>query len=275
MAGIGPIKPVVGWVNTTPQLSAEQQQGGPADPRHRLPLLTHPVRHSWQLLAGLPPSGPYGVQAQMVGSTDGAVEPAGSPSDDPMFDRTPRTRAAPWPKGTETTVDPDAVARTLTASRDIHASNTGASARVVRDLEPVNDTWQGFYKVGSGSTIQDPAIPRQLKSQASTDRVSSFARQNEHGFDSAHSGRRWATGSVPGNYMWMRPGGRPLIKTTPGPARPATGADSPFTGDDLTAAYGVTGAVLQTAPTDYVPPGEPYIAPSGGTAVDPAPVKWW
>jgi hypothetical protein len=109
----------------------------------------------------------------------------------------------------------------------------------------------------------------------STDRTSSFARQNQYGYDSAHSHRRYATGSVPGNYQWMEPGGRPLVKTTPGPARPAVGQDSPFTNQDLTVAHGVQGAVLQDAPSDYVPPGEPYVAPSHLPSAEPAPIKWW
>jgi hypothetical protein len=75
--------------------------------------------------------------------------------------------------------------------------------------------------------------------------------------------------------MWMRPGGRPMVKTTPGPARPATGQDSPFTGQNLAWAYGLQGAVLATAPIDYEPPPEPFVAATYPAGPDPGGVSWF
>jgi hypothetical protein len=72
--------------------------------------------------------------------------------------------------------------------------------------------------------------------------------------------RRYAAGHLPGNYMWMRPQGRPLFKTLAGPARPAIGNESPFAGDDLGFAFSYdTGAVLQSTPQEYVPPPSPNV----------------
>jgi hypothetical protein len=274
------LQPLLRSVDTRPELTAEQQQGGPADPRHGQGLATGlPTQYPWEVLAGVAQHGPYGNEAQLVGAADGWIPPAGNASQDPGFDATPRTHAAPWPKGVEQSVDPDAVARQLEQSASIHASNMGGSEKMATRISAQQDQWTDFYEVDSGTSLQDPAVPGQLKGAAggygTTDRVSSFARQNEYGFDSAHKHRRYATGSVPGNYMWLRPGGRPMIKSQAGPAQPAVGDDSPFTGQDLGRGYGVQGAVLQNVATEYVAPPEPYLAPTQGPTPDPGPVSWW
>lgn len=274
------LTPTVGSYTPDPELSPEEQQGGPADPRHGLPLLGLPPNYPWQVLAGVAPHGPYGQEAQMIGTTEGWIPPAGIGDQDPRFDATPVTHAAPWPKGVEQSVDPDAVARQLEQSAAIHSSNTGASLRMTQRTPALQDQWTDFYTVDAGTTLQDPNINDQIKSAAprgygSTDRVSSFARQNSYGFDAAHLHRRYATGSIPGNYMWMEPGGRPMIKTQAGPARPAVGEDSPFTGQDLGASYGPQGAVLYDVAAEYTAPPEPYLAPSYAPGPDPGDVAWW
>jgi hypothetical protein len=269
---------VFGSVQTSPELTAEQQQGGPADPRHGADLWADPVRYPWEVLAGVHQHGPYGTQAQMIGSIDQG-SPAGTGAQDPTFDATPRTHAAPWPKGVYQSVQPDDVARRRMESASIHASTTGASRRMHTTTAAQQDTWTDFLTVDAGSSLQDPGVPGQLKAAAggfgTTDRVGSFARQNGYGFDSAHFHRRYATGSVPGNYMWMRPAGRPLVKSQPGPARPAVGEDSPFTGQDLGVSFGVQGAVLQGSAVEYTAPPEPYVAAAYGPSPEPASVSWW
>jgi hypothetical protein len=107
------------------------------------------------------------------------------------------------------------------------------------------------------------------------DRTQSMARQNEYGFDSAHMFRRWAVGAIPGNHMWMRPGGRPLVKSLPGPARPAVGVDSPFHGDDLGASFSIDGAMLQNVPTEYLPPPAVKLAPPLEWDESTGPVVEW
>jgi hypothetical protein len=107
------------------------------------------------------------------------------------------------------------------------------------------------------------------------DRVQSMARQNEFGFDSSHRHRRYADAPIPGNYMWLRPGGRPLQKTLAGPARPAIGPESPFSGDDLGFTFGIDGAVLQNVPTEYVSPAQPKLAAPMAYDDNDAVVEWY
>src|ERR687896_520882 len=137
---IGAIRPAVstvGFVDAEPQLTAEERHGDPADPRHGLPLLENPPRHPWEVLAGIPASGPYGVDAQLAGDTRGAGEPPGTAGQDPYHDYSPDTHARPWPKGVEQSVDPDAVARQLAQSASIHSADVGASRRMVHTLDPL------------------------------------------------------------------------------------------------------------------------------------------
>jgi hypothetical protein len=279
MPGLAGLSGLSGSVRVSTEASAEERLGGPADPRHAEAVLDDSA-YPWEVLAGVRvPHGPYGNHAGLVGSTEGWIPPAGTPDQDPLFDSSPRTHAAPHVAGVEQSTDPDATARFLTQSAAVHAIGTGASTRMHATIAAQQDDWADFYTVDAGSSLQDPGMPGQLKAAAggygTTDRVSSFARQNEHGFDAAHLHRRYATGSVPGNYMWMRPAGRPMVKTQAGPARPPVGLNSPFTGQDLTRDYGVQGAVLQDAATEYVAPPEPYLAPVQGPAPDAAPVAWW
>jgi hypothetical protein len=111
----------------------------------------------------------------------------------------------------------------------------------------------------------------------STDRTGNPDGVNGYGFQNAHLHRRYATGSVPGNYMWMKPGGRPMVKTTPGPARPPIGDASPFTGQDLTLSFSTQGAVLANPAGDYEAPPDPYVAPplSQQASTEPGPVSWY
>lgn len=276
---IGGLQPLVGSIQVDPEATAEQRLGDPADPRHGQGLIANPVRYPWEVLAGVANPGPAGQEAQLIGQSEGWAAPHGTGDGDPMFDATPDTHAAPWPKGVEQSVDPDAVARQLAQSARIHASNTGGSRRLIYRPSPRQSDWTGFYDVDPGSSKQDPAIPGQIKTAVagggSTDRAAWPNRQNSYGFDSAHKMRRWARASIPGNYLWMRPGARPLVKSQPGPARPAIGENSPFTGQDLAAAHGLQGAVLYDPPVEYTAPPEPYVAPDYGPAPEPAAVAWW
>lgn len=278
MAPLAGLQGIAGSITYDPQASAEQRLGGPADPRHGQPYAVPPAQYPWEVLTGVAPPQQYGDQAPLAGSTDWA-QPAGSSDQHPFFDGTPNTHAAPWPKGVEQSVQPDAVARQLEQSVAIHATDMGGSRRMHTTVAALQDRWSDFWTVDHGSSLQDANMPGQLKAAAggygTTDRVSSFARQNGFGFDSVHMHRRFAIGSVPGNYLWMKPGGRPMRKSQAGPARPPVGQASPFTGQDLTRDFGVQGAVLQDVATEYTAPPEPYLAPSYGPSPDPGPVSWW
>lgn len=268
------------------QASPEERSGGTADPRHDGRWnKSRPYPWQSQIVPGSTLPGPKGVENQMLGDEYWFLTPAGDVHQDPLFDHTPARRAAPWPKGILSgrvpSDKPDDIAEQRRQSLIIHGVDSGASRRMTHtSLGFVQqDQWQEIDVVDPGSTDVRP-IGRQAISSGfmfgTRDRVQSMARQNTFGFDSHHRHRRFATGEIPGNNYWMRPGGRPMVKMMAGPARPAIGPDSPFTGDDLGAAFGIDGAVLQTQPPEYVPPAQPYLAPSPKTAPDDSgEVAWY
>jgi hypothetical protein len=183
------------------------------------------------------------------------------------MDDTPSNRAGPFPKGILSgpvgSNGPDDIANHLEQSFVLHGTNTHAQLRAqTASIYAQNDDWQTVEELNPGhDTLSNP--PSQMKSSGygwgTRDRTQSFARQNEFGFDSAHQHRRFATGPIPGNTMWMKPGGRPLAKSLPGPARPAIGVDSPFAGQDLGQAFSIDGALLQNVPTEYQAPPTPNL----------------
>lgn len=250
------------------QATPEQRMGDPADPRHAEGLV---VAGNYPWLSKQTPTGthgPYGPENQLLANPDEWLFfPAGDEYDDPTFDHTPARRAAPWPKGINSgpvpsANDPDQTARQLQISRGIHGVRWGAGLKSLTALDAQAGNWTEIWEVDPGHSDQVP-IPKQLMSSGfmwgTTDRTQSMARQNEFGFDSAHKHRRFADAPIPGNYMWMRPQGRPMMKTLAGPARPAIGPTSPFAGQDLGQAFGIDGAILQNVPREYVPPPTPNL----------------
>lgn len=246
------------------QATPEERLGGVADPRHAEFSPEEQIRRGSRIGE---PRGPYGPDNQMLGDEVWFFQDGGHPSEDPNYDYTPATRAAPWPKGIASgpigRVDPDVIGPRRELSNELHGVDTNADRKRTRDLDAQNDTWETIDQLNPGHTEQ-AELPKQMKSAGfgwgTTDRVQSMERQNEYGFDSAHQHRRWATGSIPGNTMWMRPGGRPLVKNLPGPAKLPVGTDSPFAGDDTGANFGIGGAILQSVPSEYVAPPQPQLA---------------
>lgn len=267
------------------QATPEQRSGGPADQRHGN-WGEQAAPYPWESSLSLGGShGPYGPENQLLGDEWWLTTPAGQESDDITFDRTPSKRAGPFPKGVASGpvpgATPDDIAEQLRQSAAIHSIQTGAGLKAlypVQGLGVQQDEWQEIWYVDPGNSdlVQ---VPNQMKSSGflwgTTDRTQSFAHQNDHGFGSKHMKRRFATGSIPGNTDWMRPGGRPLQKSLPGPSRPPIGVDSPFHGDDLGAAFGVQGAVLQNMPTEYVPPPQPNLAAAYPVESGLEPVVEW
>lgn len=273
MQGLTALTAIAGYqttINAESQATPEDRSGGTVDPKHSQWDPNARVAYESQLVqAGS--HGPYGPENQMLGEFEPwFLTPSGTELQDPYMDRTPSRRAGPWPKGIATPVpgeNPDDIANQLRQSYAIHGIKTNAAKRSgyspLGDIH--NDTWDGFYEVDPGHTDQQP-LGRQAMSTGfqygTRDREHSFARQNEYGFDSAHKLRRYATGSVPGNYMYLQPGGRPLSKSLAGPARPAIGPDSPFGGQDLGKSFSIDGALLQNVPSEYEAPPQPTLAPA-------------
>lgn len=258
----------------TPEASPEERYGSPVHPKHAIRGETAQP-YSWesqQTPAGSHSIAPFDdlLDDELDGYGSYGILDAGCLEQDPTSERPPWTHAAPWPKDPigDQSIRPDNVARQLIQNMAIHAMKVGGKRNTHSPtLDPVQDQWAEIWDVEPGNTDLT-TVPGQMKSGAApggrghTDRTQSNAKQNAFGFDSSHRHRRFATGSVPGNYMWMRPGGRAMVKSLAGPARPAVGEGSPFQGQDLGLAFGIDGAVLQTNPTEYVAPPEPYVGPA-------------
>jgi hypothetical protein len=268
-------------IDVESEASPEQRSGGSADARHGTKT-GKTQQYPWEAnlgQAGM--QGPHGTENQMLGDEFWFIEEAGTPDQDPFFDHTPSRRAGPWPKGILSgpmaSDKPDDVAYNRALSVEAHGVRTNAGARSIGILSPLQDDWTAIDNVTPGHTELQP-LPKQAMSSGfgfgTRDRTQSMAAQNQYGFDSAHVSRRYAQGSIPGNYMWMRPGGRPMVKSLPGPARPAVGPTSPFAGDDLGVAFGIGGAILQNVPSEYSPPAQPNLA-APASFDDPGPVEWY
>lgn len=286
MNGLTGLTGIAGYqvqIDADSQATPEERSGSPANPKHgQWGEQAKPYPSQSNLVMGGELHGPYGPENQMLGDEWWFIQPAGDVTQDPTMDLTPARRAGPWPKGVSSGPvpgeGPDDIANQLRQSAVIHGINLHAGVKALTQLEPMQDQWVELDELNPGHTDLQP-ISRQAMSSGfmwgTRDRTQSFARQNEFGFDSAHMHRRYAVGSIPGNTMWMRPGGRPLAKSLPGPARPAIGVDSPFYGDDLGQAFGVGGAILQNVPTEYVPPAQPNLAPAVAYDDSQSVVEWY
>lgn len=267
LTGIQPIAGINGFVYEDPFATAEQRNGGVADVRHAS-VGEDDSSYPWQVFPG-EEHGPYGTENDLIGfDICSYTAPADHVYDDPTMDQTPITRAAPWPKGLPTTTDPDDVSARRQESADIHSSNLGGSREALFEptLCPVQDEWDQVLETDPGITFPEmQSLPSQLLSGGSggwgsTDRVQSLARQNQYGFDSAHMHRRYATGTIPGNFLWMEPGGRPLVKSVAGTAKVPVGPDSPFYGQDPGVPFNSQGAALADLPVGYTGPPDPALA---------------
>ena len=284
IGGISPLAGINGFVKSEDisQATPEQRMGGTADPAHsQVGEVAEP--YPWEEYPG-ETHGPYGIENDLLGfdfASAGSIMPAGQLSQDPTGDLTPRTHAAPWPKGVPQSMDPNVTAERQTELYDIHGIDMGVSRELTyAEMGNVQeDSWAMIEDTTPGVLTRPMAdIPDQIKGTSfgwgSRDRVQSFARQNEYGFDSAHMQRRYADKpNIPGNYMWMEPGGRPMIKSVAGTSRPAVG-EGPFEGQIPADAYTTQGAILQTLPATYEAPPTPALAPSYPSAEAPT-VDFW
>jgi hypothetical protein len=256
----------------TPEASPEERNGGPADDYHGH-WGEQAGPYAWESSLAMGGShGPYGPENQMLGDEMWFCEPAGDAQQDPTHDYNTPNLTKSHASVHNVTISGGVPSQSEAIHNQIsqmgnHGSNLGTSRAMQTDQQgyAVQDVWVELENITPGNE-QTPRAPGSISNQAggwgANDHAeNSYRKQNGWDLGSAHFHRRYAAGSIPGNYMWMRPGGRPMFKTLAGPARPAVGENSPFHGDDLgnTFAYD-TGAVLQSQPTQYVPPPEPYLA---------------
>ena len=283
LGGIGAISEDSETAFATP----EQRYGGTADPFHGHRGETA-VPYSWESQAVPGAShGPYGPENQTIGDEFWFLDPAGDPSQDPDFDyNTPSLTRSHASVHNVTISGPvpsqyDAI-NTQLGQMGNKASNLGTSHSMTRNSlgYAENDSWQEIWEVDEGNS-DAPQNVKQFSHSAFgigvNDTVMNVSRKhNEYGYGAKHMHRRYATGSIPGNYMWMRPQGRPLFKRIAGTAKLPLGPGSQFTGvdepgnaKDIGFPFDPYGAVLQNTPTQYVPPPMPNIDPVTATYDDP------
>jgi hypothetical protein len=267
---------IEGFTVDNPEAGAEEIHGKPVNPAHsQWGEVSEP--YPWQMTQyGSTFHGPYGPENGLLeDELDGtAALAAGVVSDDPTGDTTPYYgHASPWPKDPagDLSVSPDNIIRQRMQNLAIQRSAVEFGASRKRLYEPTmeanNDVWRSAESVTPGTSLEPHGVPAQVGiavgGWGSTDPVQNpMNRRNSFGFDSAHLHRRWAAGSIPGNFMWMKPGSRPMVRSMTGVRHFPTGSDSPFEGDDVTVAYGLHGAILTEAPSEYVPPPQPTVQPA-------------
>jgi hypothetical protein len=126
------------------------------------------------------------------------------------------------------------------------------------------DQWTGFYNPEKGNDTV-PKVPGAIGNNAGgfgvNDHTSNpYAKVNAYNFNTSHRHRRFATGPIPGNTMWMKPGGRPMVRTFTGIHQfPTSGA---FAGDDTGYTFGYQGAILAETPSEYAAPPQPTLGPA-------------
>lgn len=274
---------------TDPFATPEERHGGPVGARH-YQWGEQAVPYSWQ--SRITPGGshgPYGLENQLLGDELWFCEPAGMAEDNPTFQYVSPdlTRShASVNNRTQATVHSqyDSICEQLDQI-DNHSQGDNTSSRMLTDKQGLaqQDDWREIWYVDNGSS-DVPATTKQIAYQANGFGVNdapsnAYHKANLFGWGAKHMHRRYAAGPIPGNYMWLKPGGRPLFKTIAGPARPPIGGNSPFSGQDVGDAFAYdTGAMLLNQPEEYIPPPAPNIAQRQAAYDDPSgtpPIEWY
>lgn len=274
----------------SPFATPEERMGGTAHSYHSH-VGEQAVPYSWesQMVPAAKP-GPRGEENQLLSDEFWFLESAGSPEQNPDFDyNTPSLTRSHGSVKNVTLSGPipnQAGAIDLQTAQMGNKSsdlNTSKKMQHTQMGSVAQDNWQELWEVNPGHS-DVPDTTKQIAFQANGFGVNdapsnAYHKANEFELGSKHQHRRYAWNSIPGNYMWLRPGGRPLFKSIPGTAKPPIGADSQFTGQDLGFAFSYdTGATLMDTPMEYVPPPSPNIAtytPGYGNPMGTDPIDLW
>lgn len=276
MDGLTSLVGLTGFTVDKPEASPEDRSGNAADSRHaNVGEAAQP--YSWQSLQT-----PGALAASPGPEDNGLIEDdfywsltASQVEELPAGDTAAWTHAGPWPADPigDGSVGPDNAVRQLMTNAALRSLKVGPANRAMYRpwANPQQDAWREIWEVNPNSD-DIPVATEQMKAslapggRGSTDRRQSFAHQNSYGFDSRHMHRRFAVGHIPGNFPWMRPGSRPLVKSIPGPAKPPIGPSSQFAGQNLGEAFGTRGAILESDANAYPGPAFPYVAPQMDTS---------
>lgn len=271
MDGLTALAGLTGFTVDSPEASPEDRSGNAADPRHaNVGEAAQP--YSWESLQtpGAKASSPGPSDNELIEDDFYWSLTASQVEDLPAGDTAEWTHAGPWPADPigDGSVSPDNAIRQLTVNAALRSIKVGPANRAMYRpwANPQQDAWREIWEVNPNSD-DIPVASDQMKAslapggRGSTDRRQSFAYQNSYGFDSRHMHRRFAIGHIPGNFQWMLPRSRPLVKSIPGPAKPPIGPSSQFAGQDIGAAFNTKGAILEQDAAAYPGPAFPYVAP--------------
>lgn len=257
MPGLSPLQALDGVISD-PEGSPDVIFGGPAQPHT---AVGEETVYPWQNIPGQASNGPYGTASQLLESEPGVMV-AGQPNG--LINNTPITHAAPYPKGIGTGDNRNIVEAARAGDSNLHASSTNqVNPRLLQDQQVPNVTQMVINYQSRGQSGLASDVPPQIKAARGLDMVQGFQTPMEYGFADAHVQERFPMPGVPGNYLWMRPGARPLIVQTPnaGSAELGTGQDSIFQGQVPADTFTVQGGVLQNPPNAYTESPEAYVAP--------------
>ena len=267
-----------------PEAAPAGVHGNAVDPKH---TQTGETAEPYPWIEFLGPHGPYGpAESDLLSELpESRTLPAGEIVQDPSGDQTPYyTHGGPnipgllFNRETGPNHLPDGASSYLEKSRLAHGVRTNAGEKGRQSSNPENDPWTSFYEPIQGEDlltndrVRDGQVGPSAFGYGVNDHMSNdFPKVNSYGFNTAHRMRRYSTNVVPGNWMWLNPGGRPLHKTMPHSAYPPTG-DGPFSGQDATYGYGIEGAILMDSATEYVAPPQPKVVPAVQAYDDVSPV---
>lgn len=290
LTGLSGLSGINAIQESDPFATPEERMGGPVNPLHGTQWGEQAKPYSWESLQTPSGShGPYGLENQLLSDEMWFFEPAGMPTDNPQFSynmpdltRSHGSVKNRIPNTVESQYDS---IRTQLDQLGNHGLSDGTSQKMLTNRlgDVQQDQWQEIWELNPGSSDLPP-ITKQVAFQANgfgvgDSHANSYSKHNQYGYDGKHQHRRYATGKIPGNFMWMRPHGRPLFKTIAGPARPPIGGNSPFAGQDVGTTFSYdNGAILLNTPEEYIPPPAPNIVtrtpaydnPQGTDAIE-----WW
>jgi len=280
MPGPSGVNGITGYIIASPEAPPFDQQGGTVNPKHAVSG-EQASPYPWENA----PMGPYPGLMQpidgIIGETSDYGLPAGMLGQDPTSDQTPSTyNAAPFLRENPSSKMADQMdihgraegsTRQLLDSLRVHASNTGAGLKrlFLPQMLARQDNWTGFFNEVPGED-NTPVVPGSVGMVAggfnvNDHRSNPYAKVNAYGFNTSHRHRRFATGPIPGNTLWLKARSRPMVRTLTNQYNfPVSGA---FAGDDPGATFSTAGAVLTTVPSEYVPPPQPYLAPVSNNPV--------
>jgi hypothetical protein len=221
--------------------------GGPVDPRHAIPGdSSHEPRY-----AGTP----YAPDSLVLGTTPPLASMPGH-----VRDQTPRSHAAPWPRGIETD---DVVAGEQ--SQILHGVDLGGSTYLNDGPVPYPVEVESVYNLSPNASDLSNQVPGQLRG-LSTDVDQGYGQDNSGTFGYGHQQRREFHTDMPFDYTALYAGDRPFYGKHPVWTNRLDGDDSPYglAGDNSVGMNLAPGPVGYSTP--YEQPSNPTVAPVTGYA---------